>query len=199
MTPERPRLSAEFLAGHKRGRVLAAMCGLSAERHYEEMTIGDVARSARVARKTLYELFGGKEAIFLAAVEATRDELHEQLDAACEGAGPDARERLRAALAALLAYLADNPSRAHLLLVEAPSALPASAAIYDREFVLLTDRLRSAAPASGPVPEAIEEALVGGVASILRQRVRRGEAHRLPELQPELEALLLAPWGDACP
>ena len=198
MSPlDRPRISPQFLARHKRVRTLAAITELSAEKGYEATTITDIAHSARLGRKTLYELFGGKEAIFLAAVEATVDELREQLDAACEAAGPDPNERLGAALEALLSFLAADPGRADLLLVEAPSALPASAAIYDREFSRLTDRLRSAAPASGSAPEAIEEALVGGIASILSQRVRRGEAARLSELLPELEELLLAPWGDA--
>lgn len=197
MTPGRPRISAEFLAVHKRARILDAMAGLVAEKGYEETTITDLATRARVARKTLYELFGGKEDVFLAAVEASRDALSEQLGAACEAAEPESRERLRAALAALLCFVEDNSGRAHLLLVEAPSALPDSAALYDREFVLLAERLRACMPAAAP--EAIEEALAGAVASILNRCVRRGEAGRATALLPDLEALVLAPWGEPDP
>jgi len=78
--------------------------------------------------------------------------------------------------------------------VAATAALPASAAIYDREFVLLTERLRPAMPDSAP--EAVEEALVGGAASILRRLVRNGEADRIDDLLPDLEGLFLAPWGE---
>ena len=196
MTPaDRPRISPEFVAVHKRARVLDAMAALSAEKGYEETTITDLAGRAHLARKTLYELFGGKDAIFVAAVEAARDALGERLEAACEAAeDPDPRECLRAALAEAMSFLAQNPDLAHLLLVEAPAALPASAAIYDREFVLLSERLRPAMPDSAP--QAIEEALVGGAASILRRRVRRGEAERVGDLLPDLEALFLAPWGE---
>lgn len=199
MRPQRPRISPEFVAAHKRVRILDAMASLIAEKGYEETTIADLASRARIARKTLYELFGGKEAVFLAAVEVSRDALNEQFDAACEVADPDPCERLRVALAALLCYVADHPDRAHLLLVAAPSALPASAALYDDEFVLLTDRLRSCAPASDSAPEVIEEALVGAVASILSRCLRRGEAGRATELLPDLEGLLLAPWGESDP
>ena len=108
MTPaDRPRISTEFLAVHKRARILEAMVGLCAEKGYEETTITDLAQRARVARKTLYELFGGKEAVFVAAVEVARDALRERLDAACEGADPDPRECLRAALAAALCFFAE--------------------------------------------------------------------------------------------
>lgn len=194
MTTERPRISAEFLAVHKRARIIEAMAGLSAEKGYEETTITDLTTRARVARQTLYRLFGGKEAVFLAAVEASRDALNERLGAACEAAESEPRERLRAALAALLCFLEDSPGRAHLLLVESPSALPDSAALYDREFLLLAERLRDCMPASAP--KAIEEALAGAVASILNRCVRRGEAGRATELLPDLEGLVLAPWGE---
>lgn len=198
MTPaDRPRISPEFLAVHKRARILEAMAALSAEKGYAETTITDLAGRAHLARKTLYELFGGKDAIFIAAVEAARDALRERLDAACESADLEPHECMRAALAEALCFLAKNPDQAHLLLVEAPSALHASAAIYDREFILLSERLRPAMPDSAPT--AIDEALVGAAASILRRRVRNGEAERVGDLLPDLEGLFLAPWGELDP
>ena len=199
MTPaDRPRISPEFLAVHKRARLLEAMAALSAEKGYEQTTIADLAGRAHLARKTMYELFGGKDAIFVAAVEAACDALRGRLEAACEAAeDPDPRECLRAALAEAMSFLSQNPDRAHLLLVEAPAALPASAAIYDREFVLLTERLRPAMPDSAP--QAIEEALVGAAASILRRRLRNGEADRIGDLLPDLEGLFLAPWDELDP
>lgn len=79
-------------------------------------------------------------------------------------------------------------------MVEAISATPSSARLYDaamREFVEL---FRKSAPADANLPETIEESLVGGVAWIIQLQIRRGEAEQAPELLPELSQFVLSPY-----
>jgi hypothetical protein len=79
-------------------------------------------------------------------------------------------------------------------MVEALSATRASAARYDdalRDFVEL---LKRSTPAETGLPDTIEETLVGGVAWILNQQIRRGEAAEAEELLPELSEFVLSPY-----
>jgi hypothetical protein len=79
-------------------------------------------------------------------------------------------------------------------MVEAISATPSSARLYDagmRDFVEL---LRLNAPKGADLPETIEESLVGGVAWILQQQIRRGEADRVGGLLSELSQFVLSPY-----
>ena len=70
-----PRCSREFIAQHKRRRIMDALAELTAEQGYEATKISDIVRRAGVARKTLYDNFEGKEEVFLAAFDAARDEV----------------------------------------------------------------------------------------------------------------------------
>ena len=123
--PTRPQLPAEFVAFHKRRRIMNAIAELSAERGYEATKIGDLVRRAGVARKTLYDNFAGKEAVFLAAFDAAFEDAVGRIEAECEKAGEGWEERLRAGLAAFLGYVAEEPAAARMCMVEAMSATPA--------------------------------------------------------------------------
>src|SRR6202012_5459531 len=71
VTTARPQLPPEFVAAHKRRRMIDAMAELCAEQGYEATKIADVVRRAHVARKTLYDNFSGKEELFLATFDTT--------------------------------------------------------------------------------------------------------------------------------
>ncbi len=195
MNPPRPLLSREFVLDHKRDRILAAIAELSAELGYEAMTITDIAARAHIARKTLYEAFGGKEAAFLAAIDAAFSEMLARIEEGCDAGGEEWGDRVRAGLAALLDYLATHPAEAHLLILEAPAATAASAARYQVALARVTVLFREVTPAGEQRPEAIEEMIVNGVAWILNVQVRRGEAERLDALTPELCDFVLARWA----
>jgi AcrR family transcriptional regulator len=55
----------------RRGRILAAARALIAERGYGGLTMRDLARASRVSVPTLYNLFGGKQALLLGELEET--------------------------------------------------------------------------------------------------------------------------------
>jgi len=191
----RPRLPQEFIAAHKRRRMIDAMAELCAEQGYEATKIADVVRRAHVARKTLYDNFSGKEELFLAAFDLAVAEAEAQVTEACAPlGGEDWEARTEAGLRALLEFIAAHPAEAKLCLVEAPAAGPESAARYEAAVEAFIGRLREAAPAGTGKPTTLEEALVGGTVWIVQREVRRDAADKVVDLLPELLQFLTSPY-----
>lgn len=197
--PVRPALSREFIAVHKRRRIMDAIAELTAEQGYDATKIGDIVRRAGVARKTLYDNFEGKEEVFLAAFDAAVDEAMQRIEADCAAVEGGWEERVEAGLASFLRYVAENPALARMCMIEALSATQAATERYEdamQRFVELTKRT---VPSDDKLPETIEETLVGGVAWIVYQQIRRDEAKQAEDLLPELSEFMLAPFHDASP
>ncbi|HET7121443.1 MAG TPA: TetR/AcrR family transcriptional regulator [Solirubrobacterales bacterium] len=189
----RPELPREFVASHKRRRMMEAIAQLTAEQGYEATKIADIVRRAGVARKTLYDNFDGKEDLFLSAIDGALEEMRLAVEAACEAAG-SWEEGVVEGLGSLLDFVATRPAEAKMCMVEALSATPSSAARYDagmRDFVTL---LRNGVKRGDDLPGTLEESLVGGVSWILQQQIRRGEADKAAELLPELSQFVLSPY-----
>jgi AcrR family transcriptional regulator len=194
LKPTRPELPREFVAVHKRRRMVDAIAELTAEQGYEATKIADIVRRAGVARKTLYDNFEGKEDLFLAAFDVSAAEARTAVEEACEATDGAWPERIESGLAAFLRYVGERPAAARLCMVEALSATPTASARYDDAIRGFVELLKSSAPTGTDLPETIEEALVGGVAWILHQQIRRGEATSATELLPELSEFLLSPY-----
>lgn len=194
MSSTRPELPREFVASHKRRRMMDAVAELTAENGYEATKIADIVRSAAVARKTLYDNFDGKEDLFLSAVNATLMEMRVAIEAACEEAADSPEGAIVAGLEALLDFVAEHPAAAKMCMLEAISATPSSARLYDAAVRDCVELLRANAPADASLPATIEESLVGGVAWILQLKIRKGEAEQAPDLLPELSQFVLSPY-----
>jgi AcrR family transcriptional regulator len=192
--PVRPELPREFVAAHKRRRIMDAIAELTAENGYEATKIADIVRRAGVARKTLYDNFEGKEEVFLAAFDSAIDEATARIEAACAKVEGGWEERIEAGLAAFLGYIAEEPALARMCMIEALSATPAATERYEdamQRFVELTKRN---VPHDDRLPETIEETLIGGVAWIVYQQIRRHETEKAMDLLPELSEFVLAPY-----
>ena len=93
--------------------------------------------------------------------------------------------------------LAADPALASISLVE---GLRAGRGVYDRyqaaveSFVVYLREGAPEAPGGGEVPEATDEAVVGGIASMLGRRVLAGEAEQIDELLPEVLEFALTPY-----
>ena len=194
MTPARPALPREFVAVHKRRRMMDAMAELTAERGYGATKIADVVSRAGVARKTLYDNFAGKEELFLAAFEITVAEARESVEAACASVAEADGETIEAGLQALLEFLAARPAQARMCMVEALSATPATAVQYEETIQEFVELLREGAPPANGRPDTLEETLVGGVAWVLQQRIRNDETEVVGRLLPELSGFVLSPY-----
>lgn len=172
-----------------------AMAELTAEKGYEATKIADLVKRAGVARKTLYDNFDGKEEVFLAAFDAAVEEVSERIAGAVGPIDTDNwQQRIEAALGALLEWVAEKPALARLCLIESVSATPAASRRYDETVQRCVDALRGGAPGGVGLPETTEETLVGGIAWILHQRIRRGGAERASDLWPELTDFVLSPY-----
>jgi AcrR family transcriptional regulator len=189
----RPELPREFVAGHKRRRMMDAIAELTAEQGYEATKIADIVRRAAVARKTLYDNFDGKEDLFLSAVDATLGEMRVVVEEACERTDSP-EDQVVAGLEALLEFVAEHPAASRMCMVESISATRSSARLYDAGMRDFVDLLRNCGLDNSDLPETIEESLVGGVAWILQQQIRRDEAEGAVELLPELSQFVLSPY-----
>jgi AcrR family transcriptional regulator len=174
--------------------MMDAMAELSAEQGYDATKIADIVRRAGVARKTLYDNFDGKEDLFLTAFSTANRELMMAVEEACAESDGIWQKRIEAGLAAILEFFAERPAVAKMCMVEALSATPAASARYDAAVEQFVEKLRLNTPANLGLPGTIEETLVGGVAWILNQQIRRGEASQVMDLLPELSEFVLSPY-----
>jgi AcrR family transcriptional regulator len=193
MSSMRPELPREFVAGHKRRRMMDAIADLTAEQGYEATKIADIVRRAAVARKTLYDNFDGKEDLFLSAVDATLAEMRVVVEEACERTDSP-EDHVVAGLEALLDFIAEHPAATRMCMVESISATRSSARLYDAGMRNFVELLRNSGLDNSDLPGTIEESLVGGVAWILQQQIRRDEAEQVGELLPELSQFVLSPY-----
>lgn len=174
-----------------------ALAELTAEQGYEATKISDIVRRAGVARKTLYDNFEGKEEVFLAAFDAARDEVMRRVEEGCANADGDWQQRVEGGLAAFLGFVAEQPSLARMCMIEALSATPATTKRYDDAHDAFVELAKEGLPRGAGVPDTTAESLVGGVAHIIYQKIRSGEAERAEELLPGLTEFMMAPYVSA--
>jgi AcrR family transcriptional regulator len=189
-------LPREFVAQNQRERLLAALAECLNERGYDRTTVSLVGKHAGVSKSDFYKHFESKDACFLAAYDDGVEQIRRRVRAVC-GEAEDWTARVLDGLASLLDFLAEEPARARLVLVE---GLRVGRGVYDRYQEALQGfvpclREGAPAPATGsPPPAATDEAVVGGVASLLSRRVLAGETERLPDFLPEIAEFALTPY-----
>lgn len=193
----RPALPREFIAVHKQRRIMDAFAALTAEQGYDATKISDIVRRAGVARKTLYDNFDGKEEVFLATFDSARDEVLRRVREGGAEAGKDWRDQIEAGLAAFLGFVAEQPTLARMCMIESLSATPVTTKRYEDAMETYVEMARKTMPADKRLPETIAETAVGGVAWIVYQQIRRGDAEGAEDLLPELTEFMLAPYGAA--
>jgi hypothetical protein len=120
--------------------------------------------------------------------------MREAIEAGCAEADASFEASVVAGLEALLEFIAERPAAARMCMLEAISATPSSARLYDAGMRDCVQLLRAHAPADAGLPDTIEESLIGGVAWILQLKIRKGEAEDAPELLAELSQFVLSPY-----
>ena len=183
----------------QRVRMLAAMVQAVAEKGYARVAVADVIERAGVSRKTFYEQFANKDDCFLAAYDASVDELLAKIDVALEALAPDWLAAHRAAVETYLQTLAVSPEFARALLIEVlgagPDALSRRAAVQDRFAAQLRDvhrRARQDIPEIPEVPPHTYRAAVGAVNELVTAHVLEHGADTLPELADAILDVQLA-------
>jgi AcrR family transcriptional regulator len=193
LPPGRHGLPRAFVAENQRERLLNGVVETVAEHGYNATTIARITAAAKISRRTFYEYFEGKEDCFGAAYEMIEAHVLDSMLAA-PGAGEPWPERVRARLAALLDALARDAAVARCFLIEPLAAGGEVAARYREAMQLLAATLRPEPPPSELDMEVRDQALIGGIATLIVRRLNAGGARRLPELLPDLVELSLAPY-----
>ncbi|HEY0392452.1 MAG TPA: TetR/AcrR family transcriptional regulator [Solirubrobacterales bacterium] len=198
LPPGRHGLPREFVVHNQRERLIAGLAEAIAENGYSGTTIAHITRHAAVSRRTFYEHFSSKDECFVAAYDTVMAELRQRVSAAFEGA-EDWPHAVKAGIGAMLEFLAAEPSLARLCMVEALVAGPVVVERYDAAIQSFVPYFQSGR--EGRPPEVLarlspttEEALVGGMVSLISRRIIAGKAEELEELLPDLVEFTLTPY-----
>ena len=203
-------LDPEFVARNQRERLMSALLECVHEVGYEKTTVAMIGERAHVSKSDFYVRFKNKDACFAGTYEHMVGLLRKRVLAAY-GTEKDWPLRVRDALAALLGFLAADPARAQLLLVDGLCGGQEIFLLYEEALQSFGPCARSDAPGAPAGVESaepsvgsaesgagsaalIDEAIVGGVASMLGRRVHAGEAERLEVALPEVVEFALTPY-----
>jgi AcrR family transcriptional regulator len=188
-------LSPEFVARNQRDRLIAGLTLALDEVGYQKTTVSRIGARAGVSKSDFYKHFDSKDACFLAAYDAAVERARATVIETCRATPGGWAERVRAGIVALLGLFAADSALATIVLAE---GLRVGRGVYDRYqaaiegYVVL---LREGAPPGpgGEVPPATDEAVVGGIASLLSRRIVSGQTEGLPALAPDILEFALAP------
>jgi AcrR family transcriptional regulator len=183
-----PTRDHDAVASNQRSRLIGAMIEEVAERGYADATVARLVALAGVSKRTFYELFGTKEAYFLATYDAIVGNAIRRIGVAYRSEG-DWLARLRAGFAAYAAEVAHEPKAARLVLVEVLGAGPAALARMRHTRLIFEEMVRvslAEAPDSVTVPPLIAKGIACGVERVTRQWLLADALDELPARMDEL-------------
>ncbi|MGH2855042.1 MAG: MarR family transcriptional regulator [Solirubrobacteraceae bacterium] len=180
----------------KRARTFRAIAEAVAERGVHSVTFADIAAWAGISPRQLREQFADVEGGILAAFEWTTQRAAAAMAAAYGG---EARwiEAIRAALAAMLELIEQEPDLARLWIVYSLGAGPrvlrrrAKAIAALCEYI---DRGRLEAAARAEPPAITAEGVVGALLAVLQARLLAPGSAPPSELLGELASLVVLPY-----
>jgi len=171
-----------------RERILEAMLVVSGEMGYEQVAVRHVIERAQTSRATFYKHFEGREDCFAQAYGDASEWLYRRLIGAAKRQ-PTWREGLRASLAELLEFCANQPAIAKALLVEVHAAgeqpLARRRELMERLSRAL-DSARHEIPSRQAPPPVTSDFIVGAIDTLLAAKLLDGDAERAPEMLPGL-------------
>ena len=179
------------------GRIYEALALEISERGYQHTTIDGIATRAGASVHTFYRNFDGKESALAAAYDTGLVQSLALIQPAFERA-VDWPHGVRAALRALLCFLAGNPAWTRTAILESPAAGAAMMAraddAIDRFASILEPGLEWAAPDLSAVAV---EASAGAIYALIYEHVRKPGPARLLEILPLCTFVGLAPFVGA--
>jgi AcrR family transcriptional regulator len=181
-------LLPSFVAANQRERILSAVAQATAELGYTDMSVEAIIARAGVSRRTFYEHFKNKEDAFLAAYDATVQQLARHVRRAYLQQAT-ALARLRAGIGAYLQFLASEPEIARMGIVEVLAAGPRALARRNdalRLFAeIIEDNIHQLVP-SCRRPALTAETIVGGIYEVVFSRILAGRTAELPGMTDDL-------------
>lgn len=194
--PQPPGGGPQFAPYGDAGRIFEALAAEVAEHGYQRTTIEGIATRAGASAHTFYKHFDSKLSAFEAAYDTGLAQSLALIQPAFERA-VDWPHGVRAALQALLCFLAGNPAWARAAIVESPGAggsmMKRADEAIDR-FASILEPGRAAAPGMG---EVAVEASAGAIYALVYEHIRQAGAAQLLELLPLCTYVGLAPFVGA--
>jgi AcrR family transcriptional regulator len=188
-------LDPEMVKRDQRERLRSAMIELIAEKGYQAVRIGDLAKLARVSQPTFYSLFGDKEELFVNAYDEVAGHTYRAVIEAYGTAGSPA-ERLLVALRAYAELAAAEPAAMSLLVLGAFGAGAKALEHRSSSLDALESRIRASRdgdPAVDPGDLTVK-VILGGIREVTAARLSRKREGELPGIAGELTA-----WAGAYP
>jgi AcrR family transcriptional regulator len=185
----RHSLSREQVAEAQRLRLAVAMADAMAEQGYVGTPVAAVLKRAGVSRQTFYQLYDGKLACFLDALDVVSAVLLAELTAAVDGPGAPL-QRAERAIDRYLCTIAEHPAFARLYVVEVhaagPVALQRRAELQARVAGALADLVGARATSA----RFAFEAYVSAIASLVTVPLATGDLAAVLALRAPLVDML---------
>jgi AcrR family transcriptional regulator len=176
------------MAGRKqarRAKLLAKAMRIFGRKGFHDTTVPMIVSAADSSTGSFYLYFRNKEHIFAAVLETVSARISAALNDAIAGAGPEVLAQMRAAVEALVQFLAGHPAQARILIVES-SGLGKRLEKVRREIVASHTRSVEQAlrAASARLPEletpAVASCWVGAVYEAVYRWLEQPTRERLP-------------------
>jgi AcrR family transcriptional regulator len=190
-------MSAEERTARRHEQFLAAGLEVFAERGWAASTVADVCKAAALSPRYFYELFGGREDLFLAVTGRIAERVEATVRSVVGGPAPDPRTRARAVLGALAEYFTADPRTVRVALMEslATEEFRDHRRRLLESFSALAARLMRSLwsdASAGPALEVRAAVLTGGLVELLIAAASARTPVPLDDLLDELTALYAA-------
>jgi AcrR family transcriptional regulator len=175
------------------------MAEVASERGAGGATVAHVVAHAGVSRRTFYDLFEDREECFLAAFELALAQAARDVVPAWRAAG-GWRDRIRAALLALLVFFEEEPAQAQLCVVQALGAGPRALERRRQVLRVLTAAVeegRGEARRGVSPPPLAADGVIGGVLSVIHTHLTADPGEPLVGLLGELMSMIVLPYQGA--
>ena len=171
-----------------RERLLEAMLLVSGELGYERVAVKHVIERARASRATFYKNFEDREDCFAQAHRDASEWLYRRMLGAARRQ-PTWRDGLRAALAEMLKFCANQPAIAKAVFVEVHAA--GEQALAQRRDLMerlsrALDSARREIPTRQAPPPVTSTFMVGAIDTLVCAKLMDGDAATAPEMLPGL-------------
>ena len=174
--------------GEYRDRLLEGMAAAVDEKGFAETTIADIARHARVSKRTFYEHFGTKQdcllALYVASSERALARIANSIDPSL-----DLDAQIARTADAYFSSMQERPAVLRTLLIEILATGPRGLEVrrqINRRYASLLRKVVTSSNSQGRERHALSAdmsmAIVGGLNELLLQNVEEGKLDRLRRL-----------------
>lgn len=195
LAPGRPRATSGQVAENHRMRIVLATAEVIAEHGYLASTLSQIIRVAGVDGRTFHRVFSDKEQAFAGVQELAYQALMAALAPAFLSSAPWP-DRIWRTMRALGGWVADNPTIAHAIFVEADASEHGARRLQENLSVLtvtLRDGYGHTSNERAPT-QAEREGMLTLVFETVYRRLRHGTCEQLYAIAPELSHVMLAPF-----